>query len=118
MLSVSIREAEGGVAVVEAKGEIDMYTAQRLREVLRGALEKVNKVVVDLSEVRFIDSTGLGVLIGGLRRAREKGGDLVLASPSERVKRILEITNLTQVLPSFDQVEEAILALKEGGEEG
>jgi anti-sigma B factor antagonist len=65
-------------------------------------------VVADLSGVPFIDSSGLGVLIGALRRAREAGGELRVVSGDDAVVKILRITGLDRVLPLFSSLDEAV----------
>ncbi len=79
-------------------GELDMSTAPRLREeLLRLSSDGATEVTVDLSELQFVDSTGLSVLITGLKRLRERGGDMALRSPNPGTRRVLEITGLTEV---------------------
>ena len=99
---------EGGAKVVEVNGDIELNNAPRLRDELKSICE-VRHVccVVDMSGVPFIDSTGVGVLVGALKRARENGGTLTLACPQPRVKRVFEITGLLKALPIFDSLEEA-----------
>lgn len=83
---------------IQLLGELDMSTAPQLREELaRLASDGATQVTVDLSELQFVDSTGLSVLIGGLKRLREQGGDMALRSPTPGTRRVLEITGLTQV---------------------
>ena len=83
---------------VVVRGELDDYTAPRLRECFGEALEAgAKRVVVDLSKMSFIDSTGIGALVGGLKRFRSVGGDLELDSPSRSAFRVLELTGLTRV---------------------
>ncbi len=79
-------------------GELDMSTAPRLEDELARLLEAGAKLVtVDLSKLAFIDSTGLTVLINGLKRLRQQGGDMSLRSPTANTRKVLEITGLTQV---------------------
>ncbi|HJV08086.1 MAG TPA: STAS domain-containing protein [Acidimicrobiales bacterium] len=79
-------------------GELDMSTAPQLRdELVRLTSNGASQVTVDLSELAFVDSTGLSVLITGLKRMRESGGDLALRSPQPSTQRVLEITGLTEV---------------------
>lgn len=81
-------------------GELDMSTAPQLREeLLQLASDGAQTVTVDLSELEFIDSTGLSVLITGLKRLRQGGGDMALRSPTPGTRRVLEITGLTEVFP-------------------
>lgn len=79
-------------------GELDMSTAAQLRdELTRVASGGGRHVTIDLSDLVFIDSTGLSVLITGLKRLRQGGGDLALRSPNPGTRRVLEITGLTEV---------------------
>ena len=83
---------------VRLLGELDMSTAPRLGEELtRVTSEGARHVTVDLSDLVFIDSTGLSVLITSLKRLRQDGGDMALRSPSASTRRVLEITGLTEV---------------------
>jgi anti-sigma B factor antagonist len=88
----------GGTAVVTVTGELDLGTAPRLREELIGLVSRGTRAVtVDMSRLDFIDSTGLAVLISGLKRLRELGGDLILQSLHPRTVKVFEITGLTRV---------------------
>ena len=82
---------------VHLLGELDMSTAPQLRdELLRLTSDGAREVTVDLSELQFMDSTGLSVLITGLKGLREKGGDMALRSPTPGTRKVLEITGLTE----------------------
>ncbi|MEU6445861.1 anti-sigma factor antagonist BldG [Streptomyces sp. NPDC046979] len=109
-LSLSTRTV-GDRTVVEVGGEIDVYTALKLREQL---VELVNDgsfhLVVDMEGVDFLDSTGLGVLVGGLKRVRAHEGSLRLVCNQERILKIFRITGLTKVFPIHTSVEEAVAA--------
>ena len=91
---------DGDRAVVTVRGEIDLYTAPQLEDVLRGASSASDAplVIVDLSGVRFMDSTGLGALVRARQRILDLGGRLTVASPSPQVRRLLDITGLAEVL--------------------
>jgi anti-sigma B factor antagonist len=98
----------GDWTVVEAKGEVDLYTAPRLKErVAELASSGHPRLAVNLAGVEFMDSTGIGVLISGLKRCREAGGDLALVAPREPVRKVLSITGLDRVFPIHDSVEQA-----------
>lgn len=102
MVSVRV-ESMGAWTVVRVSGELDMATAPQLRQVLVGCITDGRRhLVVDLADVAFVDSTGLGVLIGGLKRARSHDGDLVVAGLGERLRKVFEITDLDRVLASVD----------------
>ncbi|NHC15758.1 STAS domain-containing protein [Motilibacter deserti] len=109
-LSLSNRP-EGDKTVVEVGGEIDVYTAPRLREQLVDLVaDGKYHLVVDMERVDFLDSTGLGVLVGGLKRVRAHDGSLRLVCTQERILKIFRITGLTKVFPIHDSVEDALAA--------
>ena len=96
-LELTVSEKDGET-VLSAAGELDVNTAPELREHLaRLANEGVRKIVVDLTDVSFIDSTALSVLVSALKRLRQVDGDLMLASPTPSVRRVFEITGLTRL---------------------
>ena len=102
-----------GIEVVDVGGEIDIYTAPRLRELLIDLISKDNyQLVVNMDKVEFVDSTGLGVLVGGLKRVRAHDGSLDLVCTRERILRIFRITGLTKVFDIHQAVDQAIAAIK------
>ncbi|HEX3963269.1 MAG TPA: STAS domain-containing protein [Trebonia sp.] len=102
-----------GIEVVVVEGEIDVYTAPRLRELLIDLVNKKNyHLVVNMEKVEFLDSTGLGVLVGGLKRVRAHDGSLDLVCTQERILKIFRITGLTKVFGIHDTVDEAITERK------
>ena len=105
--------SKDGIEVVDVEGEIDIHTAPRLRELLIGLVRQSNyHLVVNMEKVEFLDSTGLGVLVGGLRRVRAHGGWLDLVCTRERILKIFRITGLTKVFGIHDTVDQAIAAQK------
>jgi anti-sigma B factor antagonist len=109
-LSLSTR-SEGDRTVVEVGGEIDVYTAPRLREQLVDLVaDGKYHLIVDMERVDFLDSTGLGVLVGGLKRVRAHDGSLRLVCTQERILKIFRITGLTKVFPIHSSVDEAVSA--------
>ena len=87
-----------GLGLVEVSGEVDLYTAPRLKDEIVALLDEgAANMVVDLSQVTFIDSTALGVLIGGIKRVHTVGGELVMVARSRPVQKILAITGLDKV---------------------
>jgi anti-sigma B factor antagonist len=102
-LKVSSR-SQGDQTIVAVAGEIDLYTAPRLHSELAAAVtgQAPARVVVDMAAVDFCDSTGMNVLLAALRRARERGGDLVLAGPRPAVRKILQVTGLESVFTVLD----------------
>jgi anti-sigma B factor antagonist len=101
--------SERGYVVVSPRGEIDLATNMRLREAIEAQLVSGSAhLVVDLSNVDFIDSTGLGALIGGRRKAHEAGGSFCLVTPQERFLKLFRITGLNTVFDVVDTREEAL----------
>jgi anti-sigma B factor antagonist len=103
--------AKDGIEVIDVRGEIDIYTAPRLRELLINLAVKGScQLVVNLDKVGFLDSTGLGVLVGGLRRVRAHDGSLDLVCTQQPILKILKITGLTEVFGIYETVDQAIAA--------
>ena len=112
-LRVETRSPREGVAVIELGGEVDVYTSPRLKQEMVDLLNRgMVNLVVDLNGVEYLDSTGLGVLIGGLKRAREREGDLRLICDNMRILRIFEITGLTKIFDIDRSEAEALDKLK------
>ncbi|GLU47211.1 STAS domain-containing protein [Nocardiopsis ansamitocini] len=100
---------ENDTEIVVVEGEIDVYTAPRLRELLIDLVNKGNfHLVVNMEKVEFLDSTGLGVLVGGLKRVRAHDGTLDLVCTQERILKIFRITGLTKVFGIYESVQDAI----------
>jgi len=98
-------EVADGVTVVTVRGEVDVATAPALKDHLAACGERGDRyLVVDLRPVPFLDSTGLGALIGAAKRQREHGGDLQLVVTEPRVIKVFEITGLLDMLPIHDDV--------------
>ena len=91
-------------------GELDAYTVASFREAL-GGLAEHPRVVIDLSEVPFMDSAGLGALIGGIRRAREHGGEVAVACSRPTLTRLLHTTGFDRIVPVTETLEAAIAAV-------
>jgi anti-sigma B factor antagonist len=98
-LGLDVKERNGW-SVLSVQGEVDVYTAPQFREQLIQ--------LVDLEGVEFLDSTGLGVLVGGLKRVRSHDGDLALVCTQRRILKVLEITGLTKVFTIHDSVDAAV----------
>ena len=107
-LTLSTHEADG-TTVVAVGGEIDVYTAPRLRDkftelVAAGSYD----IIVDMQNVEFLDSTGLGVLVGGLKKVRAHDGSLDLVCTQDRLLKIFRITGLAKVFVIHDSADEAL----------
>ena len=107
-LSVVTRR-EGVHTVIGVTGEIDVYTAPTLRERLNEVVaDGQHHLVVDMSGVDFLDSTGLGVLVGGLKRVRSQNGSLQLVCDQEKILKVFRITGLTKVFPIHPTLDRAL----------
>ena len=109
-LSLTTR-AVGRHTVLAVGGEIDVYTAPQLRaELIRLADAGYANIVVDMERVDFLDSTGLGVLVGALKRARAAGGSVELACSQPKILKIFNVTGLEKVFGIHPSVDEAVAA--------
>jgi anti-sigma B factor antagonist len=105
MIEFAVATTTEGIGVVVPKGRLNMASARRLKEVLDGLVsDGTTRIVVDLDETTFLDSSGLGALIAGLKSARQAGGDLRIARPTEAVRTVFTLTNLDRVLRPRDSV--------------
>ena len=103
------RATESEPPIIELEGEVDVYTAPQLKQQMISLLESgARELVVDLTKVDYLDSTALGVLIGGLKRLRERDGNMVLVCPSPRIRRVFEITGLDKIFDIFNVQQEAM----------
>ena len=106
---------DDGVAVVRVTGEVDVITCGLLRDRLLPIVagEDFRGLVVNLAGVRFMDSTGIGVLVGVWRRVAATTASLALAAPAPRVRSVLDTAGLTKVLPVYDSEADAVAALRQ-----
>lgn len=91
-------------------GELDAYTVGQFREALTG-LATAQRLVIDLSAVPFMDSAGLGALIGGIRRTRENNGEVSVACSRPTLTRLLHTTGFDRIVPVSENVADAVIAL-------
>jgi anti-anti-sigma factor len=102
------RESER-VSIVAPRGRLDLSSAPTFREQVRQLVDSgSSRLVVDLGEVTFVDSSGLGSIIAGLKAARQAGGDLRIARPNQQVLLVLDLTSLDRVLRPYGTLEEAL----------
>src|SRR3974390_2085954 len=107
-LGLEVDDSRPPYTVLSVKGEVDVYSAPRLREKLVDLVSQGHRqIVVDLEGVDFLDSTGLGVLVGGLKRLRGLGGVLSLVCSQARILKVFEIPVLTAVFSSSESVDQA-----------
>jgi len=101
-------ERRAGQCEITLRGEVDVYTAPKLKEGLVSLIgEGCTNLVIDLEGVSFIDSSGLGVLVSALRRARERDGAVRIVCTRENILKIFRITGLDKVFPVFTDIAEA-----------
>jgi anti-sigma B factor antagonist len=108
-LLVEIRLVNGS-PVLDLSGEVDSYNAPKLRDKMISLIDDINpNIVINLSNVDYIDSTGLGTLVAGLKRATEKGGAIQIICPNEQIFKVFHITGLVRVF-TIHQSEQSALA--------
>ena len=101
------------LTVVTVAGEIDVFQSPKLREHMRALIEDGrHQIVLDLNDVEFLDSTGLGVVVGIYHRLRTVGGSLVLVGANERVRRVFHITKLTSIFTLYPTLDAALEAAR------
>jgi anti-sigma B factor antagonist len=109
-LTLSTNEVDGAT-IIAVGGEIDVYTAPKLRDKITELVAKgVYDIIVDMEAVEFLDSTGLGVLVGGLKKVRAHDGSLELICTQDRLLKIFRITGLAKVFVIHDSADGALAA--------
>ncbi len=115
-IKVSTRSIRDLAQAVEVQGEIDVYTSPRVKETINELIEKGHyHLVINLEGVRYIDSTGLGVLIGALKKVREHSGRILLVCTNPQIKKIFNITGLVKIFEIFKDEDEAMQVLATAG---
>ncbi len=108
-MEIAFDAQSNGVIVARPVGRLDLMSAAATKASLsETAAGGHPRIVIDLAEVSFIDSTGLGALIGALKAARQHGGDLRLARPTDQAKLLLSLTALDRVMKPYATVDEAV----------
>jgi anti-sigma B factor antagonist len=111
VLDIQVEDADG-YTLCRPIGELDAYTVSQFREAL-GRLSRSSKLLIDMSGVPFVDSAGLGALIGGIRRARESGGDVAVFCNRPTLTRLLHTTGFDRIVTVSDDMDEAVAALSQ-----
>lgn len=107
-LKIDVEEKEGAT-LLRLDGEVDVYTAPKLKSQIIDLVDQGKfKIVVDLERVDFMDSSGLGVLVGGLKRVRSHDGAISLICSQENILKIFRITGLVKIFPIFDDEGQAL----------
>jgi len=108
---VDLERPADNIGVIVLEGEIDIYSAPQFKEVLLNGIENgAQRVIVDLTQVSFIDSTALGVLVSGAKRVRPRNGNLDIVCTDENIIRIFEITGLDRIFCIYATRDEAMKA--------
>ena len=115
MLRIDLEERDD-YTICRPVGELDAYTVGQFREAL-GELASRPKLLIDMSDVPFVDSAGLGALIGGIRRAREVGGDVAVCCNRPTLVRLLHTTGFDRIVTVTDTLAEAARSLTEEKEQ-
>ena len=114
-LQIEVRRQKD-VAVIILKGEVDAYTCARLREAMIEAIEDGGaNLVVDMKNVEYIDSSGLGTLVGGLKRVSERQGTIAVVCTNPQIRKVFDITGLVKVFPIYGSEDDAVKALNTQG---
>src|SRR5687768_15117415 len=111
LLEVQVEESDG-LTICRPVGELDAFTVSQFRQVLAG-IAGPTRLLIDMSGVPFVDSAGLGALIGGIRRARELGGDVAVCCNRPTLTRLLHTTGFDRIVTVAETVEDAAAALRE-----
>jgi anti-sigma B factor antagonist len=110
LLDVQVEESDG-FTICRPVGELDAFTVSQFRQALAG-LAQSTRLLIDMSGVPFVDSAGLGALIGGIRRARELGGDVAVSCNRPTLVRVLRTTGFDRIVTVAPTIEEAAAALQ------
>jgi anti-sigma B factor antagonist len=114
---IKTEQLGGDAYLISLTGEIDLYTAPEFKQQLLDVIAQGGKeVVVDFSDTTFIDSTTLGVLVGGVKRLRTNEGQLSLVCSDRNITKIFEITGLDRVFAIYPTREEAVAKLSSSGQ--
>lgn len=110
---------EGGWTVIDVRGDLDVYSSPTLRQLILDRIHRGDgRIIVDLEHVDFLDSAGVSVMVSALRQATNCNGALALVQPGDQARRMLRLTDLDKVLPTFTSVEDAVsLGLPDMGAE-
>jgi anti-sigma B factor antagonist len=103
-------ETHDGYSILRPRGDIDAYSVGQFREAL-SALAEVARLIIDLSEVPFMDSAGLGALIGGIRHNRDHDGEIVVVCDKPALTRLLHTTGFDRIVPVTETLADGVASL-------
>lgn len=108
MIEIDTEQRPEGFGVVTPRGRVNMVSARQLREALSGLVDAgCPRIALDLSQTSFLDSSGLGAIIAGLKTARQAGGDLRIVAPTPEVMAVFELTNMHRLMQPRESVDRA-----------
>lgn len=111
-IKVTTKPVKDKAHAVEVQGEIDVYSSPKVKEAINELIEKGHyTLIINLEGVRYIDSTGLGVLIGALKKVREHSGSISLICTNPQIKKIFNITGLVKIFGIYKNEEESLKSL-------
>lgn len=110
VLNIHQEETPDGFMICRPVGELDAFTVSQFRQAL-AELASSKRLIIDMSGIPFVDSAGLGALIGGIRRTRELGGDVAVACDRPTLVRLLRTTGFDRIVSVTETVDEAMAAL-------
>lgn len=101
--------------IARLNGELDHHTAKIAKEKLQGEIERdlAKNIVLDFKDIRFMDSSGIGMILGRFKEIEKKGGKLVISGMNETVNKIFSFSGLQKIIKSYDTIDGAIASLKE-----
>ncbi|MFZ2958367.1 MAG: STAS domain-containing protein [Candidatus Ozemobacteraceae bacterium] len=113
-LSIESQERENDVAVIDVKGEITFENCDTLREKINELSDLgKNRIIIDLANLKYMSSAGMGVLVHGLKKTRTAKGDLRLVNLSAKMRRVFLITQFTHHFTVFQTLDEAVNSFKQ-----
>lgn len=108
-MNISVKtEKIDDISLIEIDGEVDTYTSSKIKQDILQVVEQTPKIIISMEKVKFIDSTGLGILIGVLKKVKEKEGEMIIVSPNSYINQIFEITGLFKVFKIVENTQQAI----------
>lgn len=114
-MEINIKE-EASITIIELAGEVDAQRSPEIKNKIKDLIsEGKSRIVIDLGAVKYMDSSGLGVLVSGLKATRKENGDLKLATLQTEVQNIFELTQLNKVFEIFENQTDAVKSYQSNG---
>ena len=111
-LSIEDNKLDNNIVILKLSGEMDISSAPQFKDKATSLIQEgYQKIVLDLSELGFTDSVGIGSIVASLTRAKEKGGQICAVSPTKTVKKLMDIVGLFNIMDTHDNIDEAVKSL-------